>query len=563
MGHNKACQPKRIYRRGIDRNQGQLLPASVEDYVSADNPARVIDAFVDSLDIKKAGFTKSKPRKEGPKGSPAFDPSDMLKLYLYGYMNRIRTTRKLENECRRNLELIWLLNGLQPKYRAIAYFRAENKKAIRLAFRQFVVMMKSWDLIAGDTIAVDGTKLRAVNSKKNNYNQKKIDRHLKYIDDKIEKYLKQLEEEDKKDNKEKKIKVKQCLDELETRKQKYHELEKQLVETGEDQISTTDPEARQLIIRGQITEVAYNAQASVDDKHNLCIDYKALNTNDRKVLSTMGARAKVTLKKETFDFLGDKGYHNGEELHKCKDMNINTYVAPAERKNNRPIPTPEYYGVHFTYNPKNETYTCPQGQTMTTNGSWYKKVNRKSLSLVRHFKTKACRQCPVGHLCTSSPKQRGRVIERSQYQQAVDENNKRVNTEKGKYRKRQQIVEHPFGVIKRQWGYDHVLMKGLGKVEAELGLIFTVYNLRRLITILGAKELIARLLPFFSKIRPILRRSKRLEILHNLFSPKILRLACQLILLNFDLHPIQYEIKTGFLHKLPLSAILRNKWNIF
>jgi transposase len=539
MGYQETSQRKRQYRQGSDRNQGQLLPASVEDYVSPDNPARVIDAFVDSLDIIKAGFTKSKPRKEGPKGSPAFDPSDMLKLYLYGYMNRIRTTRKLENECRRNLELIWLLNGLQPKYRAIAYFRAENKKAIRLAFRQFVVMMKSWDLIAGDTIAVDGTKLRAVNSKKNNYNQKKIDRHLKYIDDKIEEYLKQLEEEDKKENKEKKIKVKQCLDELEVRKQKYHELEKQLVETGEDQISTTDPEARQLIIRGQITEVAYNAQASVDDKHNLCIDYKALNTNDRKILSTMAARAKVTLKEETFDFLGDKGYHNGEELHKCKDMNITTYVAPSERKHNKPIPTPEYYGEHFIYHAKNDTYTCPQGQTMTTNGSWYKKINRKSISYVRHFKTKSCRQCPVRHLCTTSPKERGRVIERSQYQQAVDENNKRVNTEKEKYRRRQEIVEHPFGVIKRQWGYDHVLVKGLGKVEAELGLIFTVYNLRRLITILGAKELIARLLPFFSKIRPILRRSNRLEILHNSFLTKKLSLSHLLILLKFGFYPNQ------------------------
>jgi len=536
MEHNNACQSKRIYRQGVDRGQGQLLPASVEDYVGPDNPARVIDAFVDSLDIEKAGFTKSKPRKEGPKGSPAYAPSDMLKLYLYGYLNRIRTTRKLENECRRNLELIWLLNGLQPKYRAIAYFRAENKKAIRLAFRQFVVMMKSWDLIAGGTIAVDGTKLRAVNSKKNNYNQKKIDRHLKYIDDKIDDYLKQLEEEDKKENKEKKIKVKQCLEELETRKQKYQVLEKQLKETGENQISTTDPESKTLLIRGQITEVAYNAQASVDDKHNLCIDYKALNTNDRKILSTMGARAKVTLKKETFDLLGDKGYHNGEELQKCKDMNINTYVAPSERKHNKPIPTAEYYGEYFIYNTENDTYTCPQGQTMTTNGSWYKKVNRKSISLVRHFKTKACRQCPVRHLCTTSPKERGRVIERSEYQQAVEENNLRVNTEREKYRRRQAIVEHPFGVIKRQWGYDHVLVKGLEKVEAEMGLIFTVYNLRRLITILGAKELIKRLLLVFYKIRPVLRRYDQLKILQNFLCHVNLSLSYQLIFPNFGLY---------------------------
>ena len=539
MGYQETNQRKRQYRQGSNRNQGQLLPASVEDYVDPDNPARVIDAFVDSLDIIRAGFTKSKPHKEGPKGSPAYAPADMLKLYLYGYMNRIRTTRKLENECRRNLELIWLVNGLQPKYRAIAYFRAENKKAIRLAFRQFLVMMKSWDLIGGETIAVDGSKLRAVNSKKNNYNQKKIDRHLKYIDDKIDDYLKQLEEEDKKENKEKKIKVKQCLQEMEVRKQKYQALEKQLKETGQNQISTTDPEAKTLLIRGQITEVAYNAQASVDDKHNLCIDYKALNTNDRKILATMGARAKVSLKEETFDLLADKGYHNGEELQKCKDMNINTYVAPSERKHNKPIPTPEYYGEHFIYNTDNDTYTCPQGQTMTTNGSWYKKVNRNSISYVRHFKTKACRECPVRHLCTTSPKQRGRVIERSQYQQAVDENNKRVNTEKEKYRRRQEIVEHPFGVIKRQWGYDHLLVKGLGKVEAELGLIFTVYNLRRLITIFGAKELIARLLLIFDKKRSFLGLYKHLEIFSNVFRLQNLCLSHLRILPIFGLYPNQ------------------------
>jgi hypothetical protein len=400
-------------------------------------------------------------------------------------------------------------------------------------------MMKSWDLIGGETIAVDGSKLRAVNSKKNNYNQKKIDRHLQYIDDKIEAYLKELEDEDKKENKEKNIKVKQCLEQLENRKQKYQALENQLKETGEDQISTTDPEAKTLLIRGQITEVAYNAQSSVDDKHNLCIDYKALNTNDRKALSTMGVRAKVILKNETFDFLADKGYHNGEELQKSKEMNINTYVAPPERKHNKPIPTPEYYGEHFTYNPENDTYTCPKGQTMTTNGSWYKKVNRNSTSVVRQFKTKACRECPVRHLCTTSPKERGRVIERSQYQKAVEENNNRVYTEKEKYRKRQEIVEHPFGVIKRQWGYDHVLLKGLGKVEAELGLIFTVYNLRRLITIVGAKELIAKLLLVFSKIRPVLKRYKQLKISGKSLTSQKTSLSHLLILTTFGLNPNQ------------------------
>jgi transposase len=504
------------YKQGLDRDQSMLLPPSVEEYVDQDNPVRVIDAFVDTLDLEEAEFTKSIPADTG---CPGYSPCLLLKLYIYGYLNGIRSSRKLENECKRNLEVIWLLNGLKPRYRSIAYFRADNKKAIKNIFRQFVVMMKSWDLIGGDTLGVDGTKFRAVNSKKNNYNQKKIDRHLKYIDDKIEQYLKELEEQDDKEKSDKKVNVEQCLEELEKRKQKYQELEKQLKETGEGQVSTTDEDARALIIRGQIVEVAYNAQAVVDDKHKLIVNYKNINTNDRKILSTMATETKEIIEEESFDLLADKGYHNSEELQNCKDEKIKTYVAPSERKHNKPIPIPEY-----TYNPKEDCYICPQGQTLTTNGSWYKKVYHNNKILIKQYKTKACRECPERYLCTTSPIERGRVIERSQYQQAVEENNLRVNTEKEKYRKRQAIVEHPFGTIKRQWGYTYTLLKGIEKVEAEIGLMFTAYNLRRLISIFGVKELIDRLLLFFInivKIWLIIKRYKQLKIPLQLYqTPK-------------------------------------------
>jgi len=522
------------YKLGIDRDQGILLPLSVEEYVDQDNPVRVIDAFVDTLDLEEAEFTKSIPADTG---CPGYSPGLLLKLYIYGYLNGIRSSRKLENECKRNLEVIWLLNGLKPKFRAIAYFRADNNKAIKNIFRQFVVMMKSWDLIGGDTLGLDGTKFRAVNSKKNNYNQKKIDRHLKYINDKIDQYLKELEKQDNKEKPDKILEVNQCLEELEERKQKYQELEKQLKETGEGQVSTTDEDARALIIRGQIVEVAYNAQAVVDDKHKLIVNYKNINTNDRKILSTMATETKEIIEEESFDLLADKGYHNSEELQNCKDEKIKTYVAPSERKHNKPIPIPEYYGDKFTYNPKEDCYICPKGQTLTNNGSWYKKVNRKSTILVQHYKTKACRECLVRHLCTTSPIERGRVIERSQYQQAVEENNIRVNTEKEKYRKRQAIVEHPFGTIKRQWGYTYTLLKGIEKVEAEIGLMFTAYNLRRLISIFGVKELIDRLLLFFInivKIRLIIKRYKQLKIPLQFSNPKNLHLSVQLIFRNFD-----------------------------
>jgi transposase len=481
------------HRIGTDRNQLLLLPPSLDEYIDENNPVKVIDVFVDSLDLKETGFKNSIPVE---KGCPPYNPADLLKLYLYGYLNRIRSSRKLEKECTRNIEVIWLLNQLRPKYRTIAYFRAHNIKAIKSVFRQFVVMMKKWDLIAGDLLAVDGSKFRAVNSKKNNYNQQKIQRHLNYIDQKAEEYLKELDENDHKEHGERKLKVNECLQQLEERRQKYIDLEKQLKETGQDQISTTDHDARQLLVRGDIAEVAYNAQTTVDSKHNLVIDTKVINTTDRKILSTMGLQAKEILNKESFDLLADKGYHNGEELLKCDQMNIKTYVAPQENISGNKIPTPEYQGDKFRFNSQDDCYTCPEGQILRSNGRWYKKFYRTHFTLVKQYKTKACRECPKRCCCTSSPIERGRLIERSQYQDAVDTNNLRVRNEKEKYRRRQTMTEHPFGVIKRQWGYDHVMMKGLQKTDSEISLVFLCYNIKRVINIMGINGILKAIKAF-------------------------------------------------------------------
>jgi transposase len=490
------------HRIGTDRNQLLLLPPSLDELIGEDNPAKVIDAFVDSLDIKEAGFKNSIPLE---KGCPPYNPGDLLKLYLYGYLNRIRSSRKLEKECTRNIEVIWLLNQLRPKYRTIAYFREHNSKAIKSVFRQFVVMMKKWDLIAGDLLAVDGSKFRAVNSKKNNYNQQKIQRHLNYIDQKIDEYLKELDENDHKEQGERKLKVNECLHQLEQRRQKYIALERQLKETGQDQVSTTDPDARQLIMRGDIAEVAYNAQTTVDSKHNLVIDTKVINTNDRKILSTMGLQAKEILNKDSFELLADKGYHNGEELQKCDLMNIKTYVAPQENISGNKIPTPEYQGDKFRYNSHDDCYTCPEGQTLSSNGKWYKKFYRTHITLVKQYKTKACRECKKRCRCTSSPIERGRLIERSQYQDAVDANNLRVRNEKEKYRRRQTMVEHPFGVVKRQWGYDHVMMKGLEKTDSEISLVLLCYNIKRVMNIMGIKGILKAIRAFSQCLSPLMR----------------------------------------------------------
>lgn len=469
-----------------DRSQVKLI--SLEEMVLPDSVARAIDAFVNALDLEKLGFDV----RTASTGRYPFHPTVFLKLYLYGYMNRIRSSRKLEAECKRNIELMWLLGELTPAFRVIADFRAQHGQQIRNVFKTLVRFSKGQGLIEGKLLAIDGTKVRAMNSKKNNYNQKKIARHIEYIDTKVNEYLSQLDEQDKSEHDSQGLISKKEIDtavkQLKERKKEYKKLSKELEKTGEDQISTSDPDARQMIIRGAITEVAYNLQAAVDEKNNLVVHYEASQNNDRNALHRVALAAKETLEKKTIEVLADKGYHNGGQIDKCTKENIITYVAPSEHIHNVPVPTEDYLIEKFSYNEKKDTYTCPQGETLRTNGNWYNKHRDKYNYQVKHYKTGACMNCVAQADCTMN--KHGRLIERSQYQTAVDKNNLRIRKEMGKYKKRQCINEHVFGIIKRQWGFDHTLMKGLKKVDAETGMIFTAYNFRRIINIIGIEKFI-------------------------------------------------------------------------
>lgn len=473
-----------------DRSQVKMI--SLEEMVMPDSVARALDAFVNALDLPGLGFDVS----TAATGRYPFHPSVFLKLYLYGYMNRIRSSRKLEAECKRNIELMWLLGELTPAFRSIAAFRADHGDQIRNVFKTLVRFSKNSGLIEGKLLAIDGTKVRAQNSKKNNYNQKKIDRHIEYIDNKVAEYMSLLDEQDRAEHDSRgqisKKEIDKAVRELKERKKEYKKLSKELDITGEDQTSTSDPDARQMIIRGAITEVAYNLQAAVDEKHNLVVHYEATQNNDRNALHRVAAASKETLGKKTIEVLADKGYHNGGQIDKCTKENITTYVAPAEHVHNVPVPTPEYLVENFRYNEKRDTYTCPQGKVLRTNGSWYDKSrNGKYSYRVKHYKTPACMSCPARDDCTMNKK--GRLIERSEFQKSVDANNGRVLMNMEKYRLRQCMNEHVFGIIKRQWGFDHTLMKGLKKVDAETGLIFTAYNLRRVINLMGIKKFLRKL----------------------------------------------------------------------
>jgi transposase len=472
---------------GISRHQIRF--SSLEDSISADNQVRFIDAFVMYLDFSKLGFTTKTIKSQG---RPSYNTKVFLKIYLYGYLNGIRSSRILEKESFRNIEMKWLLEDIRPNYHSISDFRKDNPVALKKLFKLFVSFLKDADLIGGETIAIDGTKSRAHNSKKANFNQKKIDKHLEYIEVKSQEYLDALEENDAKENAPKIQNIEQKIERLKQNRIRYELLEEKLKASGQPQISTTDSDARALLVQGQVVEISFNMQAAVDAKHNLVVATHTINRNDRNALSAIALEAKENLAIETYTALVDKGYHNGKQIEICKQANITTIVAqPDQGKSKENRTQPDYLVAKFEYDKTTDTYTCPQGETLTTTGRWHKKTTDRDSYEFKKYRTSKCKECPVKHLCTS--RAGGREIDRSQYADAVQENKKRYQENPQLYRKRQEINEHIFGTIKRQWGYNHTNLTGLEKVNGEHSLIMLVYNIKRSINILGVPELIAKL----------------------------------------------------------------------
>ncbi len=462
--------------QGKDRSQSILFPESLDQIVEQENEVRIIDLFVESINLSDFKF-EIKTSKEG---RPAYHPKDLLKLYVYGYMNHIRSSRQLEKECKRNIELLWLLKELAPDHNTISNFRRDNEKAIRQVFRHTVSIAKHFELIGGTLIAGDSTKLRAQNSRKNNFNEKKIERHLSYIDAKLDEYNKALSEADE-DNKQI---IEQHIQKQTESKVHYNEISKQLESTGEPQVSTSDPESRLMITRANTSEVVYNVQTVVDAKHNVPIDYKVTNEKDTKAMGGMLRRTKVILQTTDFTALYDKGYHVGSEIKAAIDRGINVMVAIPEIASS--APDENYNVAKFIYDKQNDYYTCPQGNLLHTNGNWYKKDRSKSYTMVKHYKTNECINCPVKNSCTRNLK--GRLIERSEYAEYIEQNRLNIETHPEIYKKRQSIVEHPYGTIKRQWGFNYIMTKnGINRASSDVGFMFIAYNLRRMMNILDKK----------------------------------------------------------------------------
>jgi transposase len=470
-------------KTGISRTED--ITICLETLISEDNVVRLINEFVDVLDLEVLEFTKTQPKKEG---CPMYHAKDMIKLYYYGYFNRIRSSRKLEAECLRNIEVWWLMHQLKPRYHTIADFRKDNPKPLKKAFKMFVSFLKGEDVFGKKLLTQDGTKMRAQNNKRNNYNEEKLQKHLKYIEGKEEQYIKELEQFDAaEDMQAAAIEAKRKTQQQ--RKEKYEGLQKKLQESGEPQISTVDSDSRSLPIKDRITNVCFNVQAVVDSKHCLVVEFDTINTTDQGQLSPMLTKAMEVLDVKEITALADAGYHVGKDLQDCKEQGITTLVAPIERT--KADIDPAYQTSEFSYDKEQDCYTCPQGAVLTSNGKEYeKKKNGRATYSVKKYVTDQCLTCVARFLCT---KAKGREIERSEYQDVVDENNKRVYENPHLYKLRQQIIEHIFGTIKRSWGYTYTLLKGIKKVNGEMAIIFTMYNMRRAVSIFGVKELISRL----------------------------------------------------------------------
>ena len=468
--------------QGQNRDQIYLFPVSLNDAVDVENEVRLIDVFVDILKLDEFGFKSDFIEN----GRPAYHPADLLKLFIYGYLNQLRSSRKLEKECKRNIEVMWLLKSLQPDHNTISNFRRDNPKAIKKVFRETVKIAKHFNLIGGTLIAGDSTKLRAQNSKKNNFNQKKIDRHLEYIENKLSEYEKALAENDGD-----KDEINKEIDKQNGRKKGYKKLEKQLKESGQAQISTSDPDSRHQITRNNITEVCYSAQTTVDAKNNIPIDYKITNANDKRAMGNMLRRAKTILQHNNFTALYDKGYHTGRELAIVDELNIKTLVAIPPFSGASHAPDLNYDVEYFDYNPETDTYICPQGNTLRTTGYWHvaKNPNGQIAYRFRNYTTPKCKTCEVRPLCTKSAAN-GKQVRRSEFATNIENNKKRIVGSEKLYKRRQAIVEHPFGTIKRQWGFSYIITKhGMQRASSDFGFTMVAYNLKRLVNCIGLNEL--------------------------------------------------------------------------
>ncbi len=463
------------------RHQSTLFPELLDDYISAENPVRFIDGFVKNLDMHDLDFTHSEPKETGRK---PYNPKDLLGLYIYGYLNKIRSSRELEKSTHRNVEVMWLLGKLKPDHKTISDFRKENKKAIKRVCREFTLLCKRIGLFGGELIAIDGSKFSAVNHNNRSFTPARIKKDLEKINARIGEYLKLLDSNDKieRDNKELTTEdLHKKINELEDYKNKLNNLSKKLDESGENQINLTDPDSRMMKTR-QGSDVSYNVQIVTDSKNKLISDHEVTNDiNDLKQLSNMAIQAKETLGVEELEAVADAGYYKEEEIKKCHDKGIKCFIPKStttKSKNSN-----KYSKEDFTYDLENDCYYCPQKQMLP-----FQYTSNKEGKKLKVYYTTACNNCMVKPKCTDMD--RSRRIYRWIHEELIENMMQDKRKYKEKIRLRKGLVEHPFGTLKRWMNHGYFLMKGIDNVGTEMSLSVLTYNIKRAINIMGVEDLI-------------------------------------------------------------------------
>jgi transposase len=466
------------YIEGHSRDQMLLLPASVDDYVAADNPARFIAAFVDDLDLGVLGFDRARPKATG---RPGYDPADLLKLYLYGYLNRVRSSRCLAAEAGRNLEVMWLLGGLRPDFRTIADFRRVNVAAFKPLFRSFVLLCRRLDLFGRELVAVDGTRLKAVNSRRRNFTRQKLAGWIAVADERIEEYLARLDRADQAEAEAEGAAARAAvltakIARMRERRLRHSAMLADLVASGESQKSLTDPDARGMAMHPKVG-VGYNAQVAVDARHKLIVEQHVTNAgSDLGLLAQTAGAARELLGVEWIAAVADKGYYKGEDIAACEMVGVIPYVARPERG---PAIDQGHFGKDaFTYDAGQDCYICPARQRLDP----FSRSDKNGHRTIRYGNRQACRDCALKPQCTSGT---ARTIDRWEGEAVLDRMAERLAARADILDRRRETVEHPFGTIKQWMNQGAFLMRGLASVNAEFSLTALAYNLRRAISILG------------------------------------------------------------------------------
>jgi len=474
----------RRFVEGTDRGQSTLFPECLGDWIGEDNPVRVIDVFVDELDLAELGFNGVEPEVTG---RPSYHPSVLLKLYIYGYLNRVQSSRRLEREAGRNVEVMWLTGRLAPDHKTIADFRKDNGTAIRKVCARFVALCRMMGLLTQASVAIDGSKFKAVNNRDKNFTRAKMDRRMAQIEESVVRYLQQLDTADRQEPSEalktKTSHLKEKIAKLKEQMQRLEVLRVQMLATPDQQISLTDPDSRSMATSGRGSGVVgYNVQVAVDTANHLIITHEVTNVGtDRSQLSAVAKLAKATLEVENLDAVADRGYFSSEQILACEKAGI-TVTLPKPMTSHSKAEG-RFGKQDFCYVVAEDVYICPAGERLT-----YSFTTKENGLVLYRYSTNACQNCAIKNSCTTGKERR---ITRWEHEHILEAVQRRLDEHPEKMRRRRETVEHPFGTIKARMGATHFLMKTLPRVAAEMALHVLAYNMTRVMNIMGTKPLIA------------------------------------------------------------------------